>query len=39
MNDGGGDGKSVSPELIDLVKDTISVSGIRDTQVRLSYAL
>jgi hypothetical protein len=34
---GGGDGKTVSPELIDFVKNTISVSGTREHQVSFIF--
>ena len=34
---GGGDGKTVSPELIDFVKNTISVSGTREHQVSFNF--
>ena len=35
---GGGDGKTVSPELIDFVKNTISVSGTREHQVSFNFS-
>ena len=33
MTDGGGEGAFISDALVSLVKETISVSGIRETQV------
>ena len=33
MTDGGGEGAFISDTLVSLVKETISVSGIRETQV------